>query len=195
MEGLAHYARATRGYSVQVPVRHRGPCAGQRDELEGPRSDFDLSQHEVHSGKALGSLRRGTARGREASSTMSKIGLSKRYFVIEVQEVSPERPGSAAHEETPADCEKLSGRGAHMHPACDRAFCRVGPPRSSRSCAYQRLYHERPRPTSTARPRQRTVLRFHPRVAPIKVGVIPLLKNKPELVAKPSRCAVSRVRG
>src|SRR4029078_11638633 len=27
-------------------------------------------------------------------------------------------------------------------------------------------------------------MRFHPRVAPIKVGVFPLLKNKPELVAK-----------
>ncbi len=30
----------------------------------------------------------------------------------------------------------------------------------------------------------RTVLRFHPRIAPVKVGVFPLLKNKPELVAK-----------
>ncbi|MDQ2869030.1 MAG: glycine--tRNA ligase [Verrucomicrobiota bacterium] len=30
----------------------------------------------------------------------------------------------------------------------------------------------------------RTVLRFHPRMAPIKAGVFPLLKNKPELVAK-----------
>jgi glycyl-tRNA synthetase len=30
----------------------------------------------------------------------------------------------------------------------------------------------------------RVVLKFHPRVAPIKVGVFPLLKNKPELVAK-----------
>jgi glycyl-tRNA synthetase len=30
----------------------------------------------------------------------------------------------------------------------------------------------------------RTVLKFHPRVAPIKVGVYPLLKNKPDLVAK-----------
>ncbi len=30
----------------------------------------------------------------------------------------------------------------------------------------------------------RIVLRFHPRMAPIKVGVFPLLKNKPELVAK-----------
>jgi glycyl-tRNA synthetase len=30
----------------------------------------------------------------------------------------------------------------------------------------------------------RTVLRFHPRMAPVKCGVFPLLKNKPELVAK-----------
>lgn len=30
----------------------------------------------------------------------------------------------------------------------------------------------------------RTVLRFHPRIAPIKVGVFPLLKNQPALVAK-----------
>src|SRR5207244_65521 len=30
----------------------------------------------------------------------------------------------------------------------------------------------------------RIVMRFHPRVAPIKVGVFPLLKNKPELVKK-----------
>src|SRR5205823_9497508 len=30
----------------------------------------------------------------------------------------------------------------------------------------------------------RVVMRFHPRIAPIKVGVFPLLKNKPELVKK-----------
>ena len=31
---------------------------------------------------------------------------------------------------------------------------------------------------------KRTVLRFHPRVAPIKVGIFPLVKNKPPLVEK-----------
>lgn len=31
---------------------------------------------------------------------------------------------------------------------------------------------------------QRVVVKFHPKIAPIKVGVFPLLKNKPELVAK-----------
>jgi glycyl-tRNA synthetase len=30
----------------------------------------------------------------------------------------------------------------------------------------------------------RTVMRFHPRIAPIKIAVFPLLKNKPELVEK-----------
>jgi glycyl-tRNA synthetase len=30
----------------------------------------------------------------------------------------------------------------------------------------------------------RTVMKFHPRVAPIKVAVFPLLKNKPDLVKK-----------
>ena len=30
----------------------------------------------------------------------------------------------------------------------------------------------------------RIVMHFHPRIAPVKVGVFPLLKNKPELVAK-----------
>jgi len=30
----------------------------------------------------------------------------------------------------------------------------------------------------------RVVLRFHPRMAPVKAGILPLLKNKPELVAK-----------
>ncbi|HKI69440.1 MAG TPA: His/Gly/Thr/Pro-type tRNA ligase C-terminal domain-containing protein, partial [Verrucomicrobiae bacterium] len=30
----------------------------------------------------------------------------------------------------------------------------------------------------------RVIMKFHPRVAPIKVGVMPLLKNKPELVKK-----------
>ncbi|MGZ8901442.1 MAG: His/Gly/Thr/Pro-type tRNA ligase C-terminal domain-containing protein, partial [Limisphaerales bacterium] len=30
----------------------------------------------------------------------------------------------------------------------------------------------------------RIVMKFHPRIAPIKVGIFPLLKNRPELVAK-----------
>ncbi len=37
----------------------------------------------------------------------------------------------------------------------------------------------------------RTVLRFHPRMAPVKCGIFPLLKNKPELVAKAREIATA----
>lgn len=40
----------------------------------------------------------------------------------------------------------------------------------------------------------RTVMRFHPRMAPIKCGVFPLLKNKPELVEM-ARSIVKSLRG
>ncbi len=41
-----------------------------------------------------------------------------------------------------------------------------------------------PKPMTRAKPKRAVILKFHPRVAPIKVGVMPLLKNKPELVKK-----------
>jgi glycyl-tRNA synthetase len=45
-------------------------------------------------------------------------------------------------------------------------------------------YDEDAAPDDKGNPETRVVMRFHPRVAPIKAGVFPLLKNKPELVAK-----------
>ncbi len=41
-----------------------------------------------------------------------------------------------------------------------------------------------PKPDEKGKTETRVVLKFHPRVAPIKVAVLPLLKNKPELVKK-----------
>lgn len=45
-------------------------------------------------------------------------------------------------------------------------------------------YSEDEVPDESGKLEQRVVMRFHPRVAPIKVGVFPLLKNKPQLVQK-----------
>src|SRR5205823_2165704 len=39
-------------------------------------------------------------------------------------------------------------------------------------------------PDENGKLESRVVMRFHPRIAPIKVAVFPLLKNKPELVRK-----------
>jgi len=47
-----------------------------------------------------------------------------------------------------------------------------------------KAYSEDEVPDESGKPEQRVVMRFHPRVAPIKVGVFPLLKNKPQLVQK-----------
>jgi len=45
-------------------------------------------------------------------------------------------------------------------------------------------YREDEVPDEKGKPETRVVMRFHPRIAPVKVGVFPLLKNRPELVAK-----------
>ena len=45
-------------------------------------------------------------------------------------------------------------------------------------------YHEETVTDEKGKAETRVVMRFHPRVAPVKVGVFPLLKNKPELVKK-----------
>ncbi len=38
--------------------------------------------------------------------------------------------------------------------------------------------------TDGERQTERTVLRFHPKIAPVQVGVFPLARNKPELVER-----------
>jgi len=45
-------------------------------------------------------------------------------------------------------------------------------------------YTEDTAPDDKGHPETRVLMKFHPRIAPIKVGVFPLLKNRPELVAK-----------
>jgi len=43
-------------------------------------------------------------------------------------------------------------------------------------------YHEDEIPNDKGQPEKRIVLKFHPRIAPYKAAVFPLVKNKPELV-------------
>ena len=45
-------------------------------------------------------------------------------------------------------------------------------------------YDEEVVPGENGKSEMRTVLRLHPRMAPVKCGIFPLLKNKPDLVAK-----------
>src|SRR5438046_9794466 len=45
-------------------------------------------------------------------------------------------------------------------------------------------YTEDQAPDEKGKLETRVLMRFHPRIAPIKVAVFPLLKNKPDLVKK-----------
>jgi glycyl-tRNA synthetase len=122
---LAHYARAC------VDILYKFPFGTQ--ELEGiaARGDFDLSQHQQHSGKSM------------------------EYF---------DQEASAKY--VPHVIEPSAG--------VDRLILAL-------LC---NAYDEEEVTDEKGKAELRTVMRFHPRVAPIKVGVFPLLKNKPELVKK-----------
>jgi glycyl-tRNA synthetase len=115
---LAHYARACTDITYKFPFGEH--------ELEGiaARGNFDLTQHQEHSGKSL------------------------EYFDENLKE-----------KYLPHVIEPSLG--------VDRTFLAV------LCSAYS---------VDEIDGEKRTVLRFHPRVAPIKAGVFPLVKNKPELV-------------
>jgi glycyl-tRNA synthetase len=122
---LAHYARAT------VDILYKFPFGTQ--ELEGiaARSNFDLTQHQKHSGKSM------------------------EYFDEE-----------AKAKYIPHVIEPSAG--------VDRMVLAL-------IC---KAYTEEQVTDEKGNVETRVVLKFHPRIAPIKVAVFPLLKNRPELVKK-----------
>lgn len=122
---LAHYARAT------VDILYKFPFGTQ--ELEGiaARGNFDLTQHQTHSGKSM------------------------EYFDQE-----------AGAKYIPHVIEPSAG--------VDRLILAL----LCNAYAEEEVVDEK------GKAEVRTVMRFHPRVAPIKVGVFPLLRNKPALVEK-----------
>jgi glycyl-tRNA synthetase len=122
---LAHYAKAC------VDILFKFPFGAQ--ELEGiaARGNFDLTQHQTHSGKSM------------------------EYFDETVKE-----------KYIPHVIEPSAG--------VDRLILAL-------IC---NAYDEEEVTDEKGNKETRVVLRFHPRVAPITVGVFPLLKNKPELVKK-----------
>jgi glycyl-tRNA synthetase len=173
-EELAHYARAC------VDILFKFPFGTQ--ELEGiaARSDFDLSQHARCSGKPMGvfdeELR--AAWGKLPKEKQDELWRRyyenrKKYLVKmgvaeeqSVKDATEDANGLAKGQYIPHVIEPSAG--------VDRLILAL----------IASAYSEDQMPDEKGRLETRVVLKFHPRVAPIKVAVLPLLKNKPELVKK-----------
>mgnify|MGYP000882224053 CR=1 FL=1 len=163
---LAHYATATVDILCEFPFG--------TEELEGiaARGDFDLSQHQRHSGKTLEVFDEDLRNAVKAMSEEQKADFAK-----EVIEEWNDR--NKSRDDARAFCEKLFAGSYLPHviepsAGLDRLALAV----------LAKAYCEEQKTDASGKVETRTLLKLHPRVAPIKCGVFPLLKNRPELVAK-----------
>jgi glycyl-tRNA synthetase len=180
---LAHYARATVDILYKFPFSKRddkGELMGE--ELEGiaARSDFDLSQHQRFSGKQLSVFDEDLKNAWPRVDDAKKSELSQRYRQTRLNYLSktgevPER----AEKQAAADAEALA-KGYYVPHVIEPS---AGVDRLALALICN-AYSEDQAPDDKGKMETRVVMRFHPRIAPIKVAVFPLLKNKPELVAK-----------
>ncbi len=173
-EELSHYARAT------VDLLFKFPFGTQ--ELEGiaARSDFDLSQHQRFSGKPM------TVFDDELKTAWPKLDparqaeLRDRYAQARLRYLTKTgEPAEKAERQAAEDAEALT-KGYYIPHVIEPS---AGVDRLALALLCH-AYTEDQAPDEKGRPESRVVMKFHPRIAPIKVGVFPLLKNRPELVAK-----------
>ena len=165
-EDLAHYACAC------VDILYKFPFG--TDELEGiaARGSFDLTQHQTHSGKQLEYF------DEELKTACDAITAEQKAAFIEQSHAQRLRP-ETTKEEITAFCEKLF-KGLYVPHVIEPS---AGLDRLALAILAN-AFEEEEVTDEKGKTETRTVLHFHPRVAPVKVGIFPLLKNKPELVAK-----------
>ena len=175
-EELAHYARAC------VDILYKFPFGTQ--ELEGiaARGDFDLTQHEKHSGKTMGVF------DEELRAAWGKLDEAKKAamqakFIADKTAAGLKKGATEADAKAQAEAEvyfdKLS-KGQYIPHVIEPS---AGVDRLILALLAN-AYSELTTTDEKGKSETRVVMKFHPRIAPVKVGIFPLLKNKPELVAK-----------
>ena len=182
-EELAHYARACTDILLKFPFSkedEQGNVTG--DELEGiaARSDFDLSQHQRFSGKPMGVF------DDELRAAWSKLpkekqdDLWKRYYDNRKNYLTKSGvEAEAAKKQATEDANGLA-KGQYIPHVIEPS---AGVDRLILALITN-AYSEETKTDEKGKSETTVVMKFHPRVAPIKVGVLPLLKNKPDLVKK-----------
>ena len=180
---LAHYARACVDILFKFPFSKRdekGELKGE--ELEGiaARSDFDLSQHARFSGKPMGvfddELRAAWAKlPKEKQDDLWKRYYDNRKNYLLKSGVEVE----AASKQATEDANGLA-KGQYIPHVIEPS---AGVDRLMLALIAN-AYSEVTETDDKGKSETRVTMKFHPRVAPFKVGIFPLLKNKPELVKK-----------
>src|SRR5437879_1296337 len=106
--------------------------------------------------------------------------LSARYFEAgRKYRAKAGEPEEAAEKQARADAEAL-GKGYYVPHVIEPS---AGVDRLALALICN-AYCEDQAPDEKGKLESRVVMKFHPRIAPVKVAVFPLLKNKPELVKK-----------
>ncbi len=165
-EELAHYARAC------VDLEFEFPFGVQ--ELEGiaARSDFDLSQHQKHSGKSQEVFDEALKNAVAALTPEAKEAFVAKTVADWTSRGKTEEAARAFLDEL------FEGRYIpHV----------IEPSAGTDRMALAMLcnaYEEQKLSDAKGKEDVRTVLHFHPSIAPVKVAVFPLVKNRPELYAK-----------
>src|SRR5664279_4887337 len=183
---LAHYASACTDILFKFPFSKKdeqGNVAG--DELEGiaARSDFDLSQHARFSGKPMGVF------DDELRAAWGKLpkekqdALWKRYYDHRknylTKSAKPDETADQISQQATEDANGLA-KGQYIPHVIEPS---AGVDRLILALIAD-AYSEVTKTDDKGKSETTFVMRFHPRVAPIKAGIFPLLKNKPELVKK-----------
>ena len=180
---LAHYARATVDILYKFPFSKRdaqGELMGEELEGVSARSDFDLSQHERFSGKPMGVF------DEELRAAWGKLPKEKQNELwrrhYENREKYLVKMGVIEEQASKDATENANGlaKGQYIPHVIEPS---AGVDRLILALICN-AYHEDQMPDEKGKLETRVVLKFHPRVAPIKVAVLPLLKNKPALVEK-----------
>jgi glycyl-tRNA synthetase len=182
-EELAHYARATVDLLYKFPFSKRdakGELMGE--ELEGiaARSDFDLSQHQRFSGKPMTVFDEELKAAWPKLSQEKQTALGQRYFQARLNYLTKAgEPPEKAEKQAREDAESLA-KGYYVPHVIEPS---AGVDRLALALICN-AYCEDQAPDEKGKLESRVVMKFHPRIAPLKVAVFPLLKNKPELVQK-----------
>ena len=183
---LAHYARACTDILFKFPFSKKdadGNVTG--DELEGiaARSDFDLSQHQRFSGKPMGVFDDELRQAWAKLPKEKQDDLWKRYYDNRKNYLTKSaKPDEAAEQISRQATDDANGlaKGQYIPHVIEPS---AGVDRLILALIAN-AFSEETKTDDKGKSETTVMLKFHPRVAPFKAGIFPLLKNKPELVKK-----------